>query len=96
MTISSLKELERLIKLCRKNGVRAITVDGITMSITEPSKRSNKPVTEFEAFPEENIPVPRYTPTEEATDTDKIETDTLTDEQLLMWSAQSSNEIEAQ
>lgn len=35
MKIDTLKDLTELVKMCRKNGVRAITVDGITMQIDE-------------------------------------------------------------
>lgn len=33
MTIQNLKELESLLKVCRKHGVRSIEIDGIKMLI---------------------------------------------------------------
>lgn len=39
MTINNLKELQAIIKLCRKTGISAIEVDGVKLSLgTEPKK----------------------------------------------------------
>jgi hypothetical protein len=35
MTISTLKDLEKLIKLCRRTGVDSITVDGVILNLGE-------------------------------------------------------------
>lgn len=35
MKIETLKDLTDLVKMCRKNGVRSITIDGIQMQIDE-------------------------------------------------------------
>lgn len=48
MKIENLKDLNKLIQLCRKTGVEAITVDGIELKLgndpIKPSKRvSNRP-----------------------------------------------------
>lgn len=41
MKITTLKELEQVIKLCRKTGVQSITVDGVQLQLGEaPSKPS--------------------------------------------------------
>lgn len=43
MTINSLKELEKLVRLCRKTGIQIIKVDGIELVLTEqPTKQSVK------------------------------------------------------
>lgn len=40
MTISSLKELEKLVRSCRKLGVESITIDGISLKLgDEPQAR---------------------------------------------------------
>lgn len=39
MTISNLKELEAVVKMCKKHGVRTIEVDGIKMQINEAEEK---------------------------------------------------------
>lgn len=39
MKVETLKELEALVKMCRKHGVRSIEVDGIKMLIDEPEQK---------------------------------------------------------
>jgi hypothetical protein len=51
MKVETLKELEALVKMCRKHGVRSIEVDGIKMLIEEPdlpksSEAASDPKTE--------------------------------------------------
>lgn len=36
MKIETLKELEALVKMCNRQGVTTITVDGVTMSLSGP------------------------------------------------------------
>lgn len=84
MTITDLKDLEKLIKLCRKTGVNAITVDGIQLELgyeplaTSNKKSSIKPM--INAIPGE---VGEHTQIV----ADKIDTDELTEEQLMYYSA---------
>lgn len=40
MKLKSVKELERVIDLCRAKGVREITIDGVFMKI-EPAEKPN-------------------------------------------------------
>lgn len=43
--IESIKDLERLLKLCRKQGVIEITVTGANLKLGEmPTKHSNEPI----------------------------------------------------
>jgi hypothetical protein len=42
MKVETLKELEALIKVCRKHGVHSITVDGISMLINEPPEQHSE------------------------------------------------------
>jgi hypothetical protein len=75
--IETLKDLEKLIKLCRKTGVSAITVDGIELSLSAQEKPTRT---------KSNKVVPG-TLLEDTFDPGQIETpDQLTEEQLMMWS----------
>jgi len=93
MQIDSLSTLRKVIKLCRENGVTSISIDGITMSI---ALTSNKTIPKessifdnLELPPEASMAVPQYTDStyQQQIQPDKIETETLTEEQMLMWSA---------
>lgn len=88
MKISSLKELQKLILLCRKTGIEAIEVDGVKMNLGPTpviiQNKRTKPTA-----PEQSFPV--HTPggiTEEV----QIPTNGLTEEQLLYYSSGSNNE----
>lgn len=80
MTVNSLKDLEKLIKLCRRTGVQSIKIDNIEFRLDDaapqaPTKRSNKAT--IEPFAPGGI-----------TESTQIDTpDALTPEQLLMWSS---------
>ncbi len=79
MTISNLKELEQLMKLCKKQGVPLIKIDNIEFQIdTTPvvtAKKASKAVA-GEVIAPGGI-----------TDSTKVESfDALTDEQKLFWS----------
>jgi hypothetical protein len=92
LKIENLKDFKALVKACRSLGVDAIKVDGLEIALgKEPVKRSNKVVDEA-VFPEASIQVPRFTG--EITEPEKPATDEMTAEQLLMWSAQSHEEIQ--
>ena len=77
MTINSLKELDKLIQLCRRRGVESIRVDGIEFHLgQEPT--TQKRIRKTSANNQVNT----------AGDVSTIDTpDELTPEQLLMWSA---------
>lgn len=95
MKIESLKELDKLMQLCRKRGVSSITVDGVTFHMNEKAQYVTKHVTAApdysNDFPEASIPVPKFTG--EITDPEAPETTELTPEQLMMWSAGATNNV---
>lgn len=82
MTIQSIKELDKLMQLCRKRGVRSIKIDNIEFYIETESEAPTKAMTELapDVFDPGTIPPPT-----------KIDTpDELSEEQLLMWSSAPS------
>lgn len=88
MEIKNIKDLEKLIKLCRKLGVDAIEVGNIKMGLgptptiyTTPKKR--KDVT--------SVTMPDHSG---ITENSRIITDELTEEQLLNWSSAPSQGFE--
>ena len=98
MKIESLKELQQLIQLLRKTGVESCTVDGITLNLGPmPIKHKPRPI--IAEDPMENIAIPKpnildpiaAAKAHAAEQTKKIqeyiETDSPSEEQLLMWSA---------
>ena len=82
MNISNFKDLEKLVKLLRKHGIEAVKIDGIELHLgpsplTAPTKR---PVAAYQA--------PQLTPTDGVSiPQPDIETEELTEEQLLFYSA---------
>ncbi len=86
MTITSLKDLEKLVKLCRKVGIDAIKVDGIEFSLTSAPTSAIR-----SAKKQVNIDPNSFTQSGLADA--RIETpDELTDEQMLFYSAQGFSE----
>lgn len=83
MKIDSLKELKALIKLCRQLGVDAIEVDNVKFGLgPEPVTYKPYTATQQAAFTTDGTP-----------DLPNIKTpDALTEEQMLMWSAQSNEQ----
>lgn len=91
MKIDSLNDLKKVIELCQKQGVTTIKVDGIELTFgIKPTKSKTY---KTEVFTEADIKVPQFNgianPNVSQYVSDTIETDGMTDEQLLMWSAQS-------
>jgi hypothetical protein len=79
MMIKDLKTLEKLVKLCKKQGISGIRVGNVEFNIDQPKPlRSVEPIA-----PEANIKVPKFNGSLEP---DTIDTDGLTEEQLLNWS----------
>lgn len=85
MKIENLKELQKVIQLCRRQGVSVIKIDGIEMVLSEAAKPGRK-VDFARDFPEASIPVPQYNGPVQAI-ADKIATDELTPDQLMFYSA---------
>jgi len=92
MKIESLKQLEALLKLCRKQGVAAITVDGISLQLGSMPVKAEKQSFMAENFPDIPVITP-YTPggvteqTKIVADSVAIATDGLTEDQLLFYSS---------
>lgn len=93
MKIDNLKELSKLIQLCRKTGVDAIEIDGIKLALGQAPKRATRPQGDAQAFPEASLQIPAFNGSPEATSDVKayvqevIKTDELSDEDLLFYSA---------
>lgn len=83
MKIENLKELQKLIKLCRAEGVESIRVDGIEMHLGAKPEASASKRINTNVFPEAATLVSPGGITEST----KILTDELTPEQLLYYSA---------
>lgn len=88
MTIASLKDLEKLVKLCRKVGIDAIKVDGIEFSLASVPYKTSVPKRQVYIDPGQGFSSPGI-------DADtRIDTpDELTEDQLLFYSAQGHNEV---
>lgn len=98
MTINSLKDLEKLIKLCQKTGVLAVKANGIELQLgVKPHKPSRPPRLE-DPLASVSVPTPNlfdpvaFAKAQAAKATaalkEQIEMpDELSDEQLLMYSA---------
>lgn len=87
MEIKSLKDLDKLLKLCRKAGVATMKVGNMEFTLGKQAVASRSVISDV--FPEANIPVPQYNPgnINESTEIETIQTDTLTEEQLMYYSA---------
>lgn len=71
MNLPDLKQLKAIIALCRKSGVESIEIEGIKITLKD-MPASSKPLKAKES-PKDNS-------------SDSIESDDLTNEQLLNWS----------
>lgn len=81
MKIDTLKDLKALVKLCRQTGIEAIKVDGLEIALgPTPTiiKRSKAP--RASQYIQDGEVGPIDTP------------DTLTDEQMLFWSAEGGQQ----
>lgn len=85
MKIDSIKDLERLLKLAQKLGAYQMEVDGIKFVLTPQVKNKKLAHSNFSQLaPEASVQVPQFNGDFDKSDT--IETDELSEEQLLMWS----------
>lgn len=90
MQIDNLRDLKKVIKLCQDNGVTAIKIDGIEMTITPKAIGTSK--IDYDAFPEAHIPVPTYNSSAsvETHDSPIDMPDELSEEQLMYYSAKGT------
>lgn len=91
MNINSIKDLNKIMLLCRKNGVRSMKIDGVEFIMEDVSYQDPKAikhqVTGVQALPE------TYAPGGINADS-KIQTpDELTPEQLLFYSATGQEDL---
>jgi hypothetical protein len=78
MILKTIKDLDKLIKLCKKQGISGIKVGNVEFNL-EPIKTSSiEPIS-----PEASVKVPKFNGSLEP---DKIDTDQLTEEQLMYYS----------
>lgn len=82
MQVSNLRDLKKLIQLCQSQGVKIIEIDGIKLELNSPVSKPKryKQVKELDLnMPlEAQLRVPQM---------DQIETDELTPEQMMFYSA---------
>lgn len=89
MTINTLKDLDKLIALCRKRGIQSIKVDNVELKLGDMPTHTRHLVgnTKKQLIFEDTFVLG------EISETTKIDTpDQLTQEQLLMWSAGTTSE----
>lgn len=57
MKIDNIKDLEAVLKLCNKQGVRSISIDGISLALdgVPPNKKEETYTNAYEALKPENI-----------------------------------------
>lgn len=84
MKLDSIKDLEKVIKLCRRLGVNAIKVDGVEFQLSDTPVEKAKVINKITTQPDS------YSPG--ITEDMKIAIDELTEEQLLMWSAEGNQQ----
>lgn len=83
MIIKSVKDLEKIIKLCKKQGINAIKVGNIEFSL---ELKPTKPI-DTDVFPEASIKIPQFNGRAFDDTPDVITTDELTDDQRLFYSS---------
>lgn len=93
MVIKDLKELQKLIQLCRKEGIASIEIDNIKLTLGSKPSAYKQPRGTTQVFPEADIKIPQYNgitnPNVAQAVADTIETDGLTEEQLMYFSSAS-------
>jgi hypothetical protein len=87
LKIENLKELQKLIALCRKTGVESIKVDNVEFHLGAAPRQASRPQPEILQDPLANVSVPKPNIYNEVTEDTKIITDELTEEQLMYYSA---------
>jgi hypothetical protein len=99
MKIDSLKQLEQLIKLCRKTGVVEIKADNIDLKLGITPYKARRRAQSDDPMADLKIPVPNITDAISAAKQaaaqelqriqDYIETDEPSEEQLMNWSVRN-------
>lgn len=91
MKVNDLKDLQKLLQLCQKTGVEEMEVDGMKFKLSPLLKKTrnsfNKGDEVNDMFPEASMHIPNYNPPQTPiTAPDNIKTETISEEQMLMWS----------
>lgn len=89
MKIDSLKDLEKLVKLCRKLGIDAVEIGDLKFNLGQPPQTIRKNQIVQSMFSDADIKIPKYNPVVSDSTPDIIKTDELTQEQLLFYSSDS-------
>jgi hypothetical protein len=106
MNINNIKDLERIIKMCRKTGVNSLKLGELELNLGLLPIKKQQPVDFSSDFPEASIPVPQFRPYTQSTPdnnkqlsseevqviADKIATSELTADQLLFYSSAGHSE----
>lgn len=91
MVIKDLKKLQKLVQLCRKEGIEAFELGEMRFTLGAKPRVQRKSVDIANDFPEANIKIPQYNPVVsdkvQAIVEDVIKTDELTEEDLLFYSS---------
>lgn len=89
MTINGLRDLKKLIQLCQSQGIKAIEIDNIKLELGDKPKKAKVYKQIDDTVPygtgslEELLKVPQM---------DRIETDEMTEEQLLFMSSDAQSQ----
>lgn len=87
MKLDSLKDLKQLFKLCQEMGIEKFEIGGLKLELGPmPTKKQYTKKADKGHFSQSQFSP--YIPTEDT----RIQTDDLTEEQLLMWSVTSENQ----
>lgn len=93
MKIENLKEFKALVKACRSLGIESVEADGVFVKLGPlTSKPRIRPAIESTLFPDTDVKVPAYDGP--ITEPEAVPTEGLTEEQMLMWSAQGHEQVE--
>lgn len=87
MKIDTLKDLKKLVELCRKVGIDAMEIGDIKFNLSPIALPKAKASTGYWATPEAEIKIPQYSPVASNITADIIKTDELTADELLFYSA---------
>jgi hypothetical protein len=98
MKINNIKDLQKIIALCRKSGVEAIEIDNVKLNLGPEPRKIRRVLEVANDIPEANLKIPQYNPhtggeaaeffdDTELETSDVIKTNELTEEQLLFYSA---------
>lgn len=93
MTIKDIRDLKKIMKLCRESGVHTFRNEGMELIFTSEYIKPKASTFDYEAFPEAGIRVPQFTPVNvQETESENIRVDMpdeLSEDQLLFYSAKA-------